>query len=139
MTRALAEKLLGLLGYRVTVDDARVVQRGRNVAAPTAPHFLWHELGHALAYLGDASPRHPAEGWYPLPAWLARLELPEPEADLYADALAHEAARLVGLEGAPGATPGVWDERAKLYRRIPPNAREHIERRFLRALALARL
>lgn len=139
MTRAIAETLLGSLGYRVTVDEARVVQVGRLVVAPTAPHFLWHELGHALAYLGDMVPEHPADGWYPLPRWLARMNLPEPEADRYADAFAHHAARLVGLEGAPGGTPGVWAERAQLYRRVPEFQRLTFERRILIALKLAGL
>lgn len=34
MTRALAEKLLGLLGYTVEVNETVVVQDGRRVVAP---------------------------------------------------------------------------------------------------------
>lgn len=98
--RAIAEALLGQLGYAVEVDAERVVQRGARVAAPDAPHFLWHELGHALTYLGDPVPRAPQEGWFPLPAWLEALRLPEFEADRFADVFAYALAVRAGVPWA---------------------------------------
>lgn len=98
--RAIAEALLGQLGYAVGVDEQRVVQRGARVAAPGAPHFLWHELGHALTYLGDPVPRAPHEGWFPLPAWLEVLRLPEFESDRFADVFAYTLAVRAGVPWA---------------------------------------
>jgi hypothetical protein len=106
--RACAEALLAELGYVVGVDEHRVVQRAGFIAAPTAPHFLWHELGHALTYLGDPEPRTPIEGWFPLPAWVEALALPECEADRFADVFAQTLAVRAGVPWAPvQPDPGV--------------------------------
>lgn len=117
--RGLAEALLGALGYSVETDEDYVLQVGSVITAPTAPHFLWHELGHALTYLGDRHPRRPNEDWFPLPAWVEAMNLPEQEADRVADLFANIAAGCLGLDGVPGSTPAGRRELVTLLSRVP--------------------
>jgi hypothetical protein len=128
-SRATAERLLGALGYVVAVDEDRVRQAGQIVYAPTAPHFLWHELGHALTYLGDPKPRTPDADWYPLPAWVERLKLPEQEADRLADVFAAEAAAVSRVRGVawPDPAPRIPDA---VYRRVMQRIRRLVRHGF---------
>lgn len=112
-----AVQLLGHLGYTVELGFDFVEQQGSRVRAPEAPHFVWHELGHALTYLGDADPRTPVESWFPLPAWLEALGLPEQEADKYADACAEHMALLTGSRIATLSVVSV--ERLQLFESLP--------------------
>jgi hypothetical protein len=127
--RDVAARVLTLLGYSVGVDETRVVQNGTVVAAPSAPHFLWHELGHALAYLGDEAPRTPLAGWFPEPEWVEKQNLPEWQSDQFADVFAYDVAALFGFDRVPGAR-AVEDLPS-----VPDTIRERIRERVKAVLA----